>query len=629
MTSKRRTILIVGLMLAVAVPITIFTVTAPEPSAVPVEEVSLTELLNTVAEGAITDATLFEAAHRVEAEVGDEVVLSANYPLEFSDELLTALIDAEVPVETKRGGTGNGWALLTAFVPLLIIGVFALLIVRMAGKNGRGPGSFGKVDGTPAEVPSVTFDDLAGIDEVVDEAREVVDYLRDPARFAKVGAKLPSGFLLCGPPGTGKTLLAKAIAAEASVPCLSMSGSDFVEMYVGVGAARVRDLFKKARAAERGAIIFIDEIDAIGKSRSAATAPGGNDEREATLNALLVEMDGFTTQKPVFVLGATNRPDQLDSALLRPGRFDRRITVDLPDRAGREKILRLHLTGKPMSAGVDVAALARRCTGFSGAELANLANQAALVAARGRADQITGAHLEEAFETVTLGPARRSAEQHAEDLRIVAWHEAGHALTAALQEHADPVETITIVPRGRTGGATWFGGSDRALQTRSVLLARLVVAMGGRAAEELLLDGDFTSGAAGDYQQATQLAESMVAEWGMGALPGNLRDRGRHDETISARDGLLHQALADARRLLGENRALLEELADELLREETVSGQRLGDLIAQRKTRTLRPVPEVPAVQVAAVTTTPPAPRTGAALRAGRWFLRRRVARSL
>jgi cell division protease FtsH len=433
-------------------------------------------------------------------------------------------------------------------------------------------------------VPDTRFGDVAGVDEVVAELSEIAEFLHRPDPFEAAGARIPRGFLLIGPPGTGKTLLARAVAGEAGVPFFALSGSDFVETFVGVGAARVRRLFDEARRTER-AIIFIDELDAIGRARASGTQPGANDERESTLNQLLVEMDGFRRSN-IIVLAATNRPDVLDPALLRPGRFDRRITVAPPDRRGRTAILELHSTSYHLGGDVDLPTLARRTPGMTGADLAFLINEAALTAARqGRVD-ITQQHVEAALAVTVLGRERPSAVIMERDRRITAWHEAGHAVAALVEPDADDPVQITIVPRGQAGGVTWMAGNDHALVTRREASARLVVALAGRAAEELLLDGDFTQGAANDFAHATRLASDMVTQYGMSPLgvasisPEHLAYGTQADRVNTAVSQLLDEALDLARTLLQVNSGLVRAVAEQLLVDETVT---LDDMLRLRQ----------------------------------------------
>jgi cell division protease FtsH len=407
---------------------------------------------------------------------------------------------------------------------------------------------------------------------------EVVDLLRHPDRFTSAGANAPKGVLLAGPPGTGKTLLARALAGEAGVPFFALSGSDFVETFVGVGAGRVRKVFDRAKAKGQ-AIIFIDEIDAIGKARGSGPANGASEERENTLNQLLVEMDGFAGSG-VIVLGATNRHDVLDPALTRPGRFDRTVHVGLPDRVGRTRILEVHTASRTLADDVDLVGLARRTPGMSGAELEQLVNQAALEAARAASPAITAGHLDTALAITVLGRERRSAVITDRDRLITAHHEAGHALAALVLVHAEDPVSVTIVPRGGAGGVTWMGGNDHAYLTRREAVARLVVSMAGRAAEERLLDGDFTHGAAGDFSSATRLATQMVTEYGMSdlgvAAVNTDRMWGEEAAAVAAEvRRLLDDALRDARDLVRANADLLDRVVAELLVDETLS---LADL---------------------------------------------------
>jgi cell division protease FtsH len=457
--------------------------------------------------------------------------------------------------------------------------------------RNQGLGAFQKGKGLATEVPETRFGDIAGASETVDELREVVEYLHAPARFAAAGATVPRGFLLVGPPGTGKTLLARAVAGESGVPFFALSGSDFVETFVGVGAARVRKVFERARKCDR-AIVFIDEIDAIGKARGSGPSSGANDEREGTLNALLVEMDGFD-ESNVIMLGATNRPDVLDPALTRPGRFDRQIAVPAPDRRGRTAILELHARGRRLDPGVDLVGLGRRTAGLSGADLAFLVNEAALEAARARATVITDAHFDAALATAVLGKERRSAVISERDRRITAFHETGHALAALLLPEADDPVSVTIIPRGIAGGVTWMSGDDDAYMTRHQARARLTVMLAGRAAEERLLDGDFTQGASGDLKAATDLATAMITDYGMGsmglaALSSERLSAGTTVDEVNAEvNRMLERALTEARRLLDDNAGLLESVAGALLSEETLSLADLQRIRAEVETATV------------------------------------------
>jgi cell division protease FtsH len=397
---------------------------------------------------------------------------------------------------------------------------------------------------------------------------------------------MPRGFLLVGPPGTGKTLLARAVAGEAGVPFYSAAGSDFAEMFVGVGAARVRDLFAKAK--KTGGIVFIDEIDSVGRARHGAAGSGVSEERESTLNALLVEMDGFGKEDNIIVIAATNRPDVLDPALLRAGRFDRQVTVASPDRKGRTSLLELYAKSRKIDENVDFVSLARRTPGLTGADISNLVNQAAIEAARHRRQIIEQSDLDEALATVVMGRARKSAVVTDRDRLVTAWHEAGHTVAALVQPDAnDPVQ-VTIVPRGPAGGVTWMGDNDDSFMTRSQAEAQLVVALGGRAAEEILLDGDFTQGASGDLQSATSLAVRMVSQWGMSplglaAISPELAGPGQIDKVMGEVDRMLANALHTARQLLIDERPLLNSIVAELLAEDTADLDRINQLWAATK----------------------------------------------
>ncbi|MBQ8174596.1 MAG: ATP-dependent zinc metalloprotease FtsH [Clostridia bacterium] len=426
------------------------------------------------------------------------------------------------------------------YILLLGLGILAVVMaMRASGGMGGKMNSFSRAKTrTPGSDPtnSVKFTDVAGADEEKEELWEVVEFLRDPQKFVKLGARIPRGVLLVGPPGTGKTLLAKAVAGEANVPFYSISGSDFVEMYVGVGASRVRDLFDTARK-NPASIIFIDEIDAVGRHRGAGLG-GGHDEREQTLNQLLVEMDGFGTHQGIIVMAATNRPDVLDPALLRPGRFDRQVTVNYPDIKGREEILQVHAKGKPFEETVSFRQVAQLTVGFTGADLANLLNEAALLAARRHKSLIGPQEIEDSYMKILLGPRKKSAIRSEKDNRLVAYHEAGHALASFYAPHADPVKQITILPAGRTGGVTlMMPEEDRLGQTKNEMLDSIVVSLGGRVAEELVL-GDISTGASNDIQQATRVATDMVTRYGMSELLGTVLYGSEHsrDEIFLGRD---------------------------------------------------------------------------------------------
>jgi cell division protease FtsH len=433
------------------------------------------------------------------------------------DQLSSVVIEVRPP--SVWGGVLSGALYI---LPVLFMGGVLWFIFRQAQGSNNAAMSFGKSRARmfSGEHPTVTFADVAGADESKQELAEVVEFLKEPQKFIQLGARIPKGVLLVGPPGTGKTLLAKAVSGEAGVPFFSISGSEFVEMFVGVGASRVRDLFEQAKR-HSPCIIFVDEIDAVGRQRGAGLG-GSHDEREQTLNQMLVEMDGFDTDTNVIIIAATNRPDILDPALLRPGRFDRRVTLDRPDVKGREAILKVHVKGKPLEPAVELASVARGTPGFVGADLENLVNESAILAARRNKKSIGQSELEEAIERVVMGPERKSRLISDEEKRIIAYHEAGHAVVANAIAEADPVQKVTIVGRGQAGGVTWFRpDEDRILMSRKKLLATLAMALGGRAAEELVFD-DITSGASNDIEQVTRMARAMVTRLGMSPEMGTM-----------------------------------------------------------------------------------------------------------
>ncbi len=434
-----------------------------------------------------------------------------------AEQLSPANIDIEIKAPSPWLGVMTVLSYVLPFIILLAVFAF---VFRQAQGNNNAAMSFGKSRARmfTGEQPTVTFDDVAGVEESKEELKEVVEFLREPEKFIALGARIPKGVLLVGPPGTGKTLLAKAVSGEAGVPFFSISGSEFVEMFVGVGASRVRDLFEQAKR-HSPCIIFVDEIDAVGRQRGAGLG-GSHDEREQTLNQMLVEMDGFDTDTNVIVIAATNRPDILDPALLRPGRFDRRVVLDRPDVRGREAILRVHVKGKPLDPSVDLKILARSTPGFVGADLENLVNEAAILAARRNKKVITQAELEEAIERVIAGPERKSRLITEDEKRIVAYHEAGHAVVTNALKEADPIHKVTIIPRGMAGGYTMsLPEEDHTLMSRKKLFAEMVTLLGGRAAEELVFD-DITSGAANDIERVTRLARQMVTRLGMSDVLG-------------------------------------------------------------------------------------------------------------
>jgi cell division protease FtsH len=530
-----------------------------------------------------------------------------QYPAQSTDQITQALRDAQIP---------NGWdtkvsqqsLLFQVLIYLIPLGLLLLLLLWMMN-NVQGGGNrvlnFGKSKAKQLskDMPKTTFADVAGADEAVEELEEIKDFLANPSRYQALGAKIPKGVLLYGPPGTGKTLLARAVAGEAGVPFYSISGSDFVEMFVGVGASRVRDLFEQAKQ-NAPCIVFVDEIDAVGRQRGAGLG-GGHDEREQTLNQLLVEMDGFDPRGGIILIAATNRPDILDPALLRPGRFDRQIPVSAPDIRGRRAILEVHARGKPLAPDVDLDALAKRTVGFSGADLANVINEAALLTARERGGVITSAALEEAVDRVIGGPRRKNRIISDQEKKITAYHEGGHALAAWAMPDIDPVYKLTILPRGRTGGhALVVPEDDKQMMTRSEMIARLVFALGGRSAEELVFH-EPTTGASSDIEQATKIARAMVTEYGMSARLGAVRygqeqgdpflgrSAGRQpdyslevaheiDEEVRA---LIEAAHTEAWEILKTYRDVLDELVVELLEKETLHRRDLERIFSRVQKR--------------------------------------------
>lgn len=520
-------------------------------------------------------------------------------------------------------------SMLGIFLPVLLIGAFFWFMLSSMQGGGRGVMQFGKSKAklVTKETPTVTFADVAGANEAVEELSEIVDFLKEPARFLAVGARIPRGVLLYGPPGTGKTLLARAVAGEAGVPFYSISGSDFVEMFVGVGASRVRDLFEQAKQ-NAPAIIFIDEIDAVGRHRGAGMG-GGHDEREQTLNQMLVEMDGFDVKTNVILIAATNRPDILDPALLRPGRFDRQIGVDAPDMEGRKRILEVHAKGKPMAKNVDLEVVARKTPGFTGADLANVLNEAALLTARSNAQLIDNRALDESIDRVIAGPQRRSRVMKDQEKLITAYHEGGHALAAAAMNFSDPVTKVTILPRGRALGYTMvLPLEDKYSVTRNELLDQLTYAMGGRVAEEIVFH-DPTTGASNDIEKATSIARKMVTEYGMSSTVGSVKLGAASGEMFLGRDmghqrdyseqmaehvdkeirALIDNAHTEAWKVLNSNRKVLDRLATELLEKETLDHNQLAEIFKDVKKLPLRkqwlssnerPVSKLPPVKVPA-----------------------------
>ncbi|HTJ75537.1 MAG TPA: ATP-dependent zinc metalloprotease FtsH, partial [Acidimicrobiales bacterium] len=479
------------------------------------KKLRLDEFEGKVTSGQVKNATVADRDASIQGELVDGSKYRVNYVRDDAPKVIDELRQAGVQTKVDHQKDPLWWTLVQTFLPfVLLIGAFLFVMNTMQGGGSRVM-QFGKAKAKQVskDQPKVTFADVAGADEAVEELQEIKEFLEAPAKFLAMGAKIPKGVLLFGPPGTGKTLLARAVAGEAGVPFFSISGSDFVEMFVGVGASRVRDLFEQAKNSAP-AIVFVDEIDAVGRHRGAGLG-GGHDEREQTLNQLLVEMDGFDTKAGVILIAATNRPDILDPALLRPGRFDRQIVVDRPDLEGRRAILNVHAKNKPLAKGVDVDILARRTPGFTGADLANLMNEAALLAARRGFEEIGMPQLEEAVDRVIAGPERKSRLMSENEKRVIAYHEGGHALVGHALPDADPIHKISIIARGRALGWTLaLPTEDKYLTSRNALRDQLAMLMGGRTAEELIFE-DPTTGAANDIERATQIARAMVTEYGM------------------------------------------------------------------------------------------------------------------
>ncbi len=530
--------------------------------------------------------------------------LRVDLPAQAPD-LIAKLRQSDVNLDVHPArNDGAFWGILgnLIFPILLIAGLFFLF--RRSGNVGGGPGqamNFGKSKARfqMEAKTGILFDDVAGIEEAKEELQEVVTFLKKPERFTAVGARIPKGVLLVGPPGTGKTLLAKAIAGEAGVPFFSISGSEFVEMFVGVGASRVRDLFKKAKE-NAPCIIFIDEIDAVGRQRGAGIG-GGNDEREQTLNQLLTEMDGFEGNTGIIIIAATNRPDVLDSALLRPGRFDRQIGVDAPDIKGRLEILDVHARNKKLADEVSLESIARRTPGFTGADLANLLNEAAILAARRRKEAIEMAEINDAVDRVVAG-MEGTPLVDSKSKRLIAYHEVGHAMVGTLMKYHDPVQKVTLVPRGQARGLTWFMPSEeQGLISRAQIMARITGALGGRAAEDVIFgDAEVTTGAGNDLQQVTAMARQMVTRFGMSDL-GPLSLEGQSSEVFLGRDlmtrseyseeiasridaqvrTIVEHCYDDARRMVRDNRAAVDRLVDLLIEKETIDGEEFRQIVAE------------------------------------------------
>jgi cell division protease FtsH len=534
---------------------------------------------------------------------GEKKIVNLPNDPELIDTLIKNKVEIAVLPQTDEGFWFK--ALSSLAVPaLLLVGLFFLLRRAQSGPGSQAM-NFGKSKARVQMEPQtqITFGDVAGIDQAKLELNEVVDFLKNADRFTAVGAKIPKGVLLVGPPGTGKTLLARAVAGEAGVPFFSISGSEFVEMFVGVGASRVRDLFEQAKS-NAPCIVFIDEIDAVGRQRGAGLG-GGNDEREQTLNQLLTEMDGFEGNTGIIIIAATNRPDVLDAALLRPGRFDRQVVVDRPDYAGRSEILKVHARGKTLAKDVDLDRIARRTPGFTGADLSNLLNEAAILAARRNLTEVSMDEVNDAIDRVLAGPEKKDRVMSEKRKTLVAYHEAGHALVGALMPDYDPVQKISIIPRGNAGGLTWFTPSedrmDTGLYSRSYLENQMAVALGGRIAEELVFgEEEVTTGASNDLQQVARVARQMVTRFGMsdrlgqvalGRQQGNMflgrditAERDFSEETAATIDDEVHQlvdvAYHRAKEVLTNNRHVLDQLAQMLVEKETVDAEELQDVLA-------------------------------------------------
>ncbi|MDY0232225.1 MAG: ATP-dependent zinc metalloprotease FtsH, partial [Candidatus Saccharicenans sp.] len=564
--------------------------TGPKP-----EQFTFSEFMDQVEQKNVREVTIQDS--QVEGKLQDDTSFKTTLPPQYAD-LIKILRENQVNIVVKDTSRNSWVALLLNWFPLLLLIFFWFLFMRQMQAGGNKALSFGK-SRAKLFIPQqkrMTFKDVAGVDEAKDELQEIIEFLKDPRKFQRLGGRIPKGVLLVGAPGTGKTLLARAVAGEANVPFFSISGSDFVEMFVGVGASRVRDLFEQAKK-HAPCLIFIDEIDAVGRQRGAGLG-GGHDEREQTLNQLLVEMDGFDSNEGIIVIAATNRPDILDTALLRPGRFDRRIVVPMPDVRGREEILKVHTRKIPLAEDVDLKVIARSTPGFSGADLANLINEAALLAARKGQNAVAMKDLEEAKDKVLMGVERRSMIISDEDKRNTAFHEAGHALVAALIPEADPIHKVTIIPRGLALGVTQqLPLSDRYTYTKDYLEAQLTVLLAGRVTEEMIL-GKITTGAANDLEKATEISRKMVCQWGMSDL-GPLSFGERDDLIFLGRELTAHKNFSEhtaelidaevkkiisrcydqAKDLIERNRDKLVKVAEALLEKEILSSEEINEII--------------------------------------------------
>ena len=554
------------------------------------ESVSFTEFKLLITENKVTEAVIKEQSNTVHFEVaGKTTIFKTEYPEGFEGEVFQLLINEKIELSTDTEPAGFQEYFI-AFLPWLFLAGFMFYMFSQVRTNGNQIMQFGKSKAKEMdeEAPKVTFKDVAGAEEAKEELEQIKEFLKSPEKFNNLGAKIPKGVLLVGPPGTGKTLLARAVAGESNVPFFSISGSDFVEMFVGVGASRVRDLFKKAKDSSP-AIIFIDEIDAVGRMRGAGLG-GGHDEREQTLNQLLVEMDGFESNQGVILMAATNRPDVLDPALLRPGRFDRQVIVDRPDLVGRTEILKVHSKDKPLAKNIDLKTIAKQTPGFTGADLANLLNESALLAARKDKKTISSLDIENSIDRVLAGPEKKSRLMSNEEKLIIAYHETGHALVGWALPNADPIHKVTIIPRGRALGYTQaLPENEKYLSSKAELKDRLAMLMGGRVAEELIFK-DPTTGASNDIEKATDIARRMVMEFGMSDKLGPMlfgkgsnevflgRDYGRQqdysDEVASSIDGevklLLNDAHDIAGKILKKFKKQMDAMVEVLMEKETI-----------------------------------------------------------
>ena len=572
------------------------TINAPENS-------TFSEFQTQINEGLVTEATIKEQSNTVEYKLANnDSLFQTDYPEGFEGEIFKLLIDQNIVLNTDTEPAGMQDYFI-AFLPWIFLAGFMFFMFSQVRSNGNQIMQFGKsiAKELDEESPKVTFKDVAGAEEAKEELEEIKEFLKSPEKFNKLGAKIPKGVLLVGPPGTGKTLLAKAVAGESNVPFFSISGSDFVEMFVGVGASRVRDLFKKAKESSP-AIIFIDEIDAVGRMRGAGLG-GGHDEREQTLNQLLVEMDGFEANQGVILMAATNRPDVLDPALLRPGRFDRQVIVDRPDLKGRTQILKVHAADKPIAKNVSLETIAKQTPGFTGADLANLLNEAALLAARKSKKTISNLDIENSIDRVLAGPEKKSQILTEEEKLIIAYHETGHALVGWALPNADPIHKVTIIPRGRALGYTQaLPDSEKYLTSKAELKDRLAMLMGGRVAEELIF-ADPTTGASNDIEKATEIARRMVMEFGMSEKLGPMlygkgtnevflgRDYGRQqdysDEVASSIDEEVKSLLSDAHiiagKILGKFKKQMEDMVKVLMEKETIDREEVARIFNKIK----------------------------------------------